>query len=73
MTAKIRIMAESSEEAAEIRAAICSVLEVADNGREYPNRNGFGVRRYLEARVPQGRTVRADATRVDRPELEGDQ
>ncbi|WP_010696068.1 hypothetical protein [Saccharopolyspora spinosa] len=47
-----------------------TVLEVAGGDRDYPMRNGFGVRRYLEVQLPQARTVQARATRVDRPELE---
>ena len=53
MSTKIRIVADSSEKAAEVRERIASVLEVADNGREYPNRSGFGVRRYLDVRLPE--------------------
>ncbi|WP_187764664.1 hypothetical protein [Saccharopolyspora spinosa] len=63
-------MADSSEEADAVQAAIVTVLEVAGGDRDYPMRNGFGVRRYLEVQLPQARTVQARATRVDRPELE---
>ncbi|MGW1678471.1 hypothetical protein [Saccharopolyspora sp. NPDC002376] len=70
MTARIRIMADSPEEAAAIQTAIGTVLDLAGGDRDYPMRNGFGVRRYLEVRLPQARPVRARATRVDRPELE---
>ncbi|MEU5847610.1 hypothetical protein [Saccharopolyspora shandongensis] len=63
-------MADSPEEAAEIQAALAAVLDVAGGKRDYPMRNGFGVRRYLEVRLPTTQTVRARATRADRPELE---
>ncbi|WP_101376868.1 hypothetical protein [Saccharopolyspora spinosa] len=63
-------MAGSSEEADAVQAAIVTVLEVGGGDRDYPMRNGFGVRCYLEVRLPQARTVQARATRVDRPELE---
>ncbi|MEV0085283.1 hypothetical protein [Saccharopolyspora sp. NPDC050642] len=69
MTARIRIMADSSAEAEAIQAALETVLDVAGGERDYPMRNGFGVRRYLEVRLPQAGTVRARATRIDRPEL----
>lgn len=62
MTVRIRIVADSTEEADAIQAAISTVLD--------PMRNGFGIRRYLEVRSPRARTVRARATRTDRPELE---
>ncbi|WP_223839961.1 hypothetical protein [Saccharopolyspora pogona] len=70
MTGRVRIMAGSPEEAAAIQARLATVLNVAGGDRDYPIRNGLGVRRYLEVRLPQERAIRATSTRADRPELE---
>ncbi|SDY61960.1 hypothetical protein SAMN05216215_10316 [Saccharopolyspora shandongensis] len=55
-------MVGSPEEAVAIQAALATVLDVVGGDRDYPMRNGFGVRRYLEVRLPQERTVRATST-----------
>ncbi|MCA1195118.1 hypothetical protein [Saccharopolyspora sp. 6V] len=68
MTAKLRIMADDPAELDAIQAAIAaSGLEVAGRDRDYPNRSGFGVRRYLEVHVPD--RIRATATRTDRSKI----
>ena len=55
MTVKLRLTGEP-DELAGILAAISSVLDVATDGRGYPQRGGFGVRRYVEARLPTATT-----------------
>ena len=72
MTARVRIMAETDTEADRVQAALeDGGLEVAGGGRDYPNRGGFGFRRYLEVRVPENGMVRARSSRDDRREIEG--
>ncbi len=51
MTVKLRLTGDS-DELARILDAISSVLDVATDGRTYPQRGGFGVRCYAEARLP---------------------
>ena len=66
MTVKLRLTGEP-DELAGILAAISSVLDVATDGRTYPQRGGFGVRCYAEARLPTATThVHQEAT--PRPE-----
>lgn len=51
MTVKLRISGDR-EEIDQLLGLVASVVELAGAGRTYPNRDGFGVRTYLEARVP---------------------
>lgn len=52
MTAAVRILAESSVDAAAVVDRIGQAVTVVDTSRDYPNRRGGGVRRYLTVRVP---------------------
>lgn len=71
MTAKIRIMADDVAELDAIQEVLAAAgLQLASGDRDYENRRGFGLRRYLEVRVPPDRVIRARATRADRPEIE---
>jgi len=62
VTVKLRLTGEP-DELARILDASRRVLDVATDGRTYPKRGGFGVRRYAEARLPTTTThVHHDAT-----------
>ena len=72
MTTKVRISAEDPADAEAITQALAAAgLDVAGGERDYPNRSGFGFRRYIEVRVPHRHAVRANAARTDRTEIEG--
>lgn len=66
MTVKLRVLGDP-DEVAQVLAALNDALELAWDGRTYPNRGGFGVRAYLEARPRP--TAAARAERIDRPRL----
>jgi len=51
-TVKIRISGDGNEVIRALHAIGC-VLNVAHDGRTYANRNGAGIRVYLDARTPE--------------------
>jgi hypothetical protein len=63
MAVQVRLMGEPNDIAL-ILALLSQVAEVATDGRQYPNRSGFGVRVYAEVRASSGPIV-AQAERVD--------
>jgi hypothetical protein len=68
MTVKLRLTGEP-DELARILDAISSVLDVATDGRTYPQHGGFGVRCYAEVRLPTA-TTHAHQDASERPELD---
>jgi hypothetical protein len=69
MTVKLRMTGEP-EDIARVLHALGQVLEVAYDGRTYPQRGGFGVRAYAEVRTPNATgTVRVDQIHPDNPEI----
>lgn len=52
MTVKLRVLGDP-DEVAKVLAVLDGVLDLAGNDRVYPNRGGFGVRVYVEARFDQ--------------------
>lgn len=56
---KLRILGEP-DEVAQVLAVLDGALELAWDGRTYPNRGGFGVRAYLEARPRPVTTAHAE-------------
>lgn len=71
MTVKLRLTGEP-DELARILDAISSVLDLVTDGRTYPQRGGFGVRRYAEARLPAA-TTHDHRKETPRPERDRDQ
>lgn len=55
MTVKMRLSGDP-DDIAEVLAALEGVMELAMDGRTYPNRGGFGVRAYAEVRPPSAAT-----------------
>lgn len=49
MTVKLRVLGDP-DDVARVLAVLDGALELAWDGRTYPNRGRFGVRAYLEAR-----------------------
>lgn len=70
MAVKIRLSGEP-EELAQTIALLDQVLELAWDGRSYPNRGAFGARAYLDAR-PRSGPVSARAERIEHPSLPGE-
>ena len=67
MSVDIRFNGEPEEIAAVLAAMTAAGIEIAGTGREYPNRGGFGVSVYVEARIPGSGPVRATAERTETP------
>ncbi|WP_329073476.1 hypothetical protein [Amycolatopsis sp. NBC_01480] len=70
MSVGLRLNGDENEVAAVVEL-LASVLEMASNGRTYPNRGGFGVRVYAEVRPLSSSSgpVSATAARMDRRKL----
>lgn len=66
MTVKLRVLGDP-DEVAQVLAVLNEALELAYDGRTYPNRGGFGVRAYVEARPWPVTSARA--SRLDRRSL----
>ena len=67
MTVELRVLGDP-DDVAQVLRVLDEHLELAWNGRTYPNRGGFGVRAYVDARLR--RTVRVDAHQVDPQQAE---
>jgi hypothetical protein len=65
----MRLMGEPDEIARTLHE-LGQVFDVAYDGRTYPQRGGFGVRAYVEVRLPPASTVRVDQIHPDTPEID---
>ncbi|RLK59936.1 hypothetical protein [Actinokineospora cianjurensis] len=64
-TVDLRLLGEAEDIGRLLAVLHAAGIETAGNGRQYPNRGGFGVRVYVEARVAESGPITATAERTD--------